>query len=552
MKKCLLVFCSLLAVWSLPAAARDEAPDYSAHILTPPAPATPRINSARIFGVRPGAPLLYTIAASGQRPMTFAAEGLPRGVRLDTETGRLTGSVRKAGSYRIVLKAVNAHGSDERVLRLEVGDRIALTPPMGWNSWNCWGSSVSQEKVLSSARALVAQGLADYGWTYVNIDDGWQGVRGGRWHAIQPNAKFPDMKALADELHGMGLKLGIYSGPWVATYAGHIGTHSDDAAGTYPWIEQGWCSEEGRIDWDDPRRKELGGVWRHGAYTWAEADARQWAAWGVDYLKYDWKPNDVYYTREMHDALRASGRDIVYSLSNAAPFVDAPAFARLAQSWRTTGDIRDTWWSIRHIGFLPQERWAAFHGPGHWADADMLVVGMVGWGPELRPTRLTPDEQYTHITLWTLMASPMLIGCDLARMDDFTRNLLCNYEVNDVLQDPLGMRAVPFFRDERHAVYVKILEDGALAVGLFNLAEEPLVIELEPRALGLWSDDVTVRDLWRQRDVVIVPPGEVHKTEVAPHGVAFYRLSPGNTTERRPEASHYNDRPIPVPVTVRH
>ena len=516
-------------------------PDYSAYILTPPAPETPRINSAKVFGVRPGAEILYTIAATGVRPMVFSAEGLPIGVVLDSRTGRISGKIAAAGTYKVTLKAENAKGSNTRELRIVVGDKIALTPPMGWNSWNCWGSTVSQEKVLSSARALVEQGMADYGWTYINIDDGWQGKRGGELNSIQPNEKFSDMKALADQLHSMGLKLGIYSGPWVSTYAGHAGTHSDNPEGTYPWIEEGWCDENMRMTLpDDPRRFVRRRHWRHGEYSWAEADAKQWAEWGVDYLKYDWKPNDMYCTREMAEALKSCGRDIVYSISNSAPFSDAYTISNLAQCWRTTGDIRDTWQSIYSIGFEQQERWAAFHGPGHWGDADMLVVGMVGgWKTTPRFSQLTPDEQYTHITLWAMLASPMLIGCDLAKIDDFTRSLLCNFEVNDILQDPLGMRAMPFYRGEKHAVYVKILEDGDLAVALFNISEEPLTIEIEPRALGLWEKPAMVRDVWRQRVVTYVYPGDTFSTDVAPHGTALYRLSPGNSGEKSLAQTHY-------------
>ena len=524
-------------------------PDYSAYILTPPPPATPRINSAKVFGVRPGAEILYTIAATGERPMSFSATNLPEGVRLDSKTGRLSGVIKERGEYAVVLKATNAKGSNERNLKIVVGDDIALTPPMGWNSWNCWGPTVSQEKVLSSAQALVEQGLANYGWTYINIDDGWQGKRGGKYNAVQPNDKFSDMKALADKLHSMGLKLGIYSGPWVSTYAGHAGVHSDNAEGTYPWIEEGWCDENSRMTLpDDPKRFIRRRYWRHGEYSWATADAKQWAEWGVDYLKYDWKPNDKYFTREMKEALDGCGRDIVYSLSNTAPFADAYAFRELAQCWRTTGDIRDTWASISTIGFYQQDRWAAFHGPGHWGDADMLVVGMVGgWRSNPYYSRLTPDEQYTHITLWALLASPMLIGCDLAKLDDFTRSLLCNFEVNDILQDPLGMRAMPFYKDAQHAIYVKILENNDLAVGLFNLTEEPLVIEFEPRDFGLWENAITVRDVWRQQVVTHLYPGSAHETEVAPHGCVLYRLSPGNSDNRQLSQTHYFPRPHAAP-----
>lgn len=533
-------------------APQHNIPDYSAYILTPPAPVTPRINSAKVFGVRPGAPLLYKIATTGERPMTFEVDGLPEGVTLDGEKGLLTGAIEQAGSYLLTLRATNAHGCNERSLRIEVGDDIALTPPMGWNSWNCWGPTVSQEKVLSSARALIEQGMAEYGWTYINIDDGWQGKRGGEYNAVQPNGKFPDMKALSDELHAQGLKLGIYSGPWVSTYAGHAGTHSDNPEGTYDWIEQGWCNEDMRMTLpDDPKRFIRRRHWRHGEYSWEKVDARQWAEWGVDYLKYDWKPNDIYYTRRMHEALKECGRDIVYSISNSAPFADAYAFKELTQCWRTTGDIRDTWESISSIGFDQQERWAAFHGPGHWGDADMLVVGMVGgWKSAPHFSQLTPDEQYTHITLWAMLASPMLIGCDIALMDDFTRSLLCNFEVNDILQDPLGMRAMPFYRDDRHAVYVKILEDGDLAVAMFNTSEEPLTFEIEPRSLGLWEKAAMVRDVWRQRVVTLVYPGDTFSVDVAPHGAALYRLSPGNSEQKVMTPTHYFPRKVESPRAV--
>lgn len=543
-----LVLTAALAVILYGAWAAQPVPDYSAYILTPEAPAEPRINSAKVFGVRPGSPLLYRVAATGDRPMTFAAEGLPEGVTIDPQSGQMSGRIDSAGTYVVTLVASNDKGTCRRELRIEAGERIALTPPMGWNSWNCWGHSVSQEKVLSSARALVDKGLADYGWTYINVDDGWQGLRGGPENALQPNSKFPDMKAMADEIHAMGLKLGIYSAPWVSTYASHPGSYSDNPEGTYRWIEEGWRTDDYRAlfpEGFDPKT-----FWQHAAYSWVDADSRQWAEWGVDYLKYDWRPNDIYFTTEMRDALRRTGRDIVYSLSNAAPFADAPQWVELANCWRTTGDIEDTWQSVTDIGFRPQERWAAFNGPGHWSDADMLVVGMVGWGPELHYTRLTPDEQYAHVTLWALMASPMLIGCDIAAMDDFTLNLLCNFEVNDVLQDPLGMQAVPFHRDEQHEVYIKILEDGSLAVGLFNLSEERLKLGFEPRTLGLWGDNIVVRDLWRQQDVASVAAGGWFDTEVAPHGAAMYRLSPCNTRERQNYSPFYDMSAPYRPVKV--
>ena len=168
---------------------------------------------------------------------------------------------------------------------------------------------------------MVESGLADYGWSYINIDDGWQGVRGGEHKAIMPNSKFPDMKALGDYIHSLGLKFGIYSTPWVSTYASHIGSSCDNPEGTYWWVEQGLVDEYYKLD-----RKKLDKekIRYYGEYSFAKNDVRQWADWGVDYLKYDWNLNDVWWLKDMREAIDASGRDIVYSISNKARVTIGP------------------------------------------------------------------------------------------------------------------------------------------------------------------------------------------------------------------------------------
>ena len=359
---------------------------------------------------------------------------------------------------------------------------------MGWNSWNCWGSKVDAEKVLKSARGMVASGLINHGWTYMNIDDAWQGSRGGPFHAIQGNEKFPDMKGLCDTVHKMGLKIGIYSTPWVTSYANHIGGSAENPEGTWspPTIPK-----KGRVN-----KKIL--PWAIGKYHFATNDAKQWAAWGMDYLKYDWNPNELPETREMYDALRASGRDVVFSLSNNSPFTNAPALSKIANCWRTTGDIRDTWDSMSKKGF-GQDKWEPFATPGHWNDPDMLVVGRVGWGSP-HPTGLTPNEQYTRITLWCLLSSPLLLGCDLDKLDDFTLGLLTNDEVLAVNQDALGKQALCVAQNGDERVYAKDLADGSKVVGLFNVGTEPAQVIVK------WSDlklagELAVRDLWRQKDL---------------------------------------------------
>ncbi|GHT81450.1 hypothetical protein FACS189467_5530 [Bacteroidia bacterium] len=173
--------------------------DLTQYILTPPAPKTPRINGAKVFGARPGSIFTYTIPATGTRPMTFSAEGLPKGLRLDASTGKISGKVKKMGKYPVKLKASNEFGSTERNFRIMIGDRIALTPPMGWSSGNCRGNDVDQEKVLDVAQAMIDKDLINHGWTYVNIGDSWQSERGEKYNAIQSNDKFPDMKELADQ-----------------------------------------------------------------------------------------------------------------------------------------------------------------------------------------------------------------------------------------------------------------------------------------------------------------------------------------------------------------
>ena len=261
----------LAGVVFLPATvSASEKNDTSQYILTPKASPSPRINGAKVYGARPGADFLYRIPCTGERPILFRAEGLPKGLKLDENTGIITGSVKKAGEYKVTLKAANSIGTTERDFKIVIGDKIALTPPMGWNSWNCWGNSVSQEKVMSSAQAMLDKGLVDYGWSFINIDDGWQGLRGGKANAIQPNSKFPDMKALGDFLHSNGLKLGIYSGPWVATYAGHCGESADTPDGKYDFIEKGICDEFHKLDRSKMKRDSL---WYFTKYKFVDVDA---------------------------------------------------------------------------------------------------------------------------------------------------------------------------------------------------------------------------------------------------------------------------------------
>jgi alpha-galactosidase len=471
-------------------------------ILTPKPSPLPKINGPKVFGVRPGNPFLFTIAATGDRPMEFSVDGLPEGLNLDKSTGQITGKVKGKGTHVVMLRAKNAVGSSVRQLKIVVGDQIALTPALGWNSWNCFANAVDDSKVRSAADAMVKSGLINYGWTYINIDDCWeikpvtddpmlQGeIRNGKGR-INTNKKFPDMRALSDFIHSKGLKMGIYSSPGPLTCAGFTAS-----------------------------------------YEFEEQDALQYAEWGIDYLKYDWcsygriaKDNSLPELKKPYLVMRAAlnnvNRDILFSLCQYG-MGDVWKWGGEVggNSWRTTGDITDSWESMTGIGFS-QTGHEAYAKPGNWNDPDMLVVGKVGWGPQLHPTRLTPNEQYTHISLWCLLSSPLLIGCDMTQMDDFTLNLLTNDEVLEVSQDPLGKQASRVFKDGDLEVWAKEMEDGSKAVGLFNRGPWKSEITVRWNDLGINGKQL-VRDLWRQKDLGSF--SDEFKALVPRHGVVLLKI----------------------------
>jgi alpha-galactosidase len=479
-------------------------------ILTPPVPDTPRINGAEIFGVRPGSPFLYTIPVSGKRPMQYAAVGLPQGLRLDTSSGEISGVLGKAGSYDVTLQAKNELGAAERKFRIVVGDQIALTPPMGWSSWNCWFDNIDQDKITRAAHAMVDSGLSQHGFVYVNIDDTWQGARGGKENAIQPDPKrFPNIKATVDEIHGLGLKAGIYSSPWVTTYGGRIGGSSENPEGK----------------WDDSMRngpkneKQL--PFAIGKYHFFTQDAKQWGEWGFDYLKFDWCPNEPPETKEMSDALRASGRDIVFSLSNNSNNTllhDLPQIAPVANLWRISGDINDSWGSLSNNA-MRKDAWASFSQPGNYNDPDMMVLGFT-FG---HPTHLSHNEQYTHMSLWCLLSAPLLLGCDLEKLDAFTKGLLTNDEVIGIDQDTLCKQATIVSKQGEALVYAKPLGDGSWAVGLFNLGPVGTSVTVQWADLKLTGKQ-SVRDLWRQKDLGAFEDG--FSSPVGRHGVVLLKVRP--------------------------
>ena len=474
------------------------------YALTPQAPATPRFNGAPVWGVRPGSPVIYRFPVSGERPMKFTCVDLPAGLQLTEDEGVLSGKIEQSGDLSFTVVAENAKGRASQRFTLKVGDdKIGQTPPMGWNSWNCWGLTVTQEKVMASTQALIDKGLADYGYSYINIDDGWEAGGRNPDGTLDANEKFPSMKGLADWLHERGLKFGIYSAPGATTCGGYLGS----------------------LDYE-------------------KEDAEVWNRWGVDYLKYDWCSYEQVRVREndwgyascvrpyllMQKYLRQQPRDIFYSLGPlGGTQVYLWGLYCDGNSWRTAQDINDTWKSISDVGFRQQAGKSQYSSIGHWNDPDMLVVGKVGYGlgedtQGLRETRLTPDEQYTHITLWSLVSSNMLIGCDIAQMDDFTLNLLCNNEVNAINQDLLGKQADRVAKEGDIEVWSRPLADGAIAVGLFNVGETDRQVDMEA-LIPSTEPARTIRDVWRQKDL---KPSEL-KCTIPLHGCRLLKVFPAGS-----------------------
>jgi alpha-galactosidase len=363
---------------------------------------------------------------------------------------------------------------------------IASTPPMGWNSWNHFAERVDDKAVRAQADAMVATGMRDAGYTYINIDDTWEGERDSAGY-IHANSKFPDMKALADYVHSKGLKIGIYSSPGTKTCAGFEGSLGHE-----------------------------------------RQDAETYAKWGIDYLKYDLcslgnemkkapTPEVAHrimidaYTK-MRDALRATGRPIVFSLCQYG--VDAvwkwgPDVG--GNLWRTTGDISDNYARMATIGFS-QAGLARFAGPGHWNDPDMLEVGNGG---------MSAEEYRTHLSLWAILAAPLLAGNDLSTMTPETIALLTNREVIAVDQDKLGQQGDRASAQGPIEIWVRPLADGSKAVGVFNRLESPLPANVDFQALG-FHGAVKARDIWQAKELSSI--GSTYTVTVPPHGVVFLRV----------------------------
>ena len=541
------IFCSALFLFGCSSSPLAyDATINGKEILTPASKDVPQINGASVFGVRPGKPVFYKVAVSGIKPITYAAEGLPKEVQIDATTGWITGRApEKISDYEITLHAENSKGKTSKKLILRVGEKICLSPPMGWNSWYVQSEGVSEQAIRDMAAAMKEKGLDQYGWTYVNIDDCWMGERDPETKAIQANGKFGDMKAMVDFVNSKGFKLGIYSTTWMSTFAGYIGGTAPNEEGDY---SEFYLSEKERLNpyqvFGRHPSSTQRGIAQVGPFWFVDRDAKQFAEWGIDYVKYDWvevpleKGENGNYKRDrsviikktdsitnrFYNDFRSLDRDIVISLSPMHNPEEDQLVTKYCNLWRLTKDIKAKWEDLTRVfgdelvARYPQTR------PGLYGDLDMLQIGPLGIPnraeKEFKPSPLTASEQYFQVTLWSILSQPLLLSCNIPTMDDFDLNLVKNSEVLAINQDPLvsqGYRVENM--EDSYEIWAKDLADGSKAVAFFNLSDEEQNISISAEKLGKKGK---VRDLWRQKEIGKLKNNFTVK--VSPHGTAFFKV----------------------------
>ncbi len=403
-------------------------------------------------------------------------------------SGIITGTAPARGEYPVELTARNAAGGSTRAFRIVSGDRLALTPPMGWNHWYAHYDRITDKLVREAADVMISSGMADAGYQYVNIDDCWMNapknadslrvgpLRDAKGDLI-PNRHFPDMRQLTDYIHSRGLKTGIYTSPGPLTCGGFAGTYGHEAQ-----------------------------------------DAKKFAEWGFDFLKYDWCSYGDIAGRDtsleafrkpyrlMGGILNGLDRDMVlnlcqYGMKNVWEWGASVG----GHSWRTAGDLGFELDRIFDVA-LANASHAEWNGPGSWNDPDYIQIGWIGSAKDYgkpEPCKLTPDEQYAFMSLWCLMAAPLFYSGDMKSLDAFTVGVLCNPEVIDVDQDPLGRCGRVVHLNTETFLMVKEMEDGSRAVGLFNRGAAPVSVTAKWTDLGGpgLSGRRMVRDLWRRKEL---------------------------------------------------
>ena len=482
-------------------------PDDGREFYTPAPHPYPRINGPQIYGSRPGHPFLYRIPCQGVRPISFSAKGLPKELTLDPQTGIISGHTPPKGEYLVTLQAINSNGKTKRAFKIVSGDQLALTPPMGWNHWYAHYDRITDEMVRQAADALIGSGMADVGYQYINIDDCWMNApknndpkRVGPLRDtngnLLPNKYFPDMNSLTGFIHGKGLKAGIYTSPGTLTCGG------------------------------------FAGAWQH-----EEQDAKQFADWGFDFLKYDWcsydqiagkdKSLDALQKpyRQMGNILHSLDRDIVFNLCQYGMGEVWKWGGEVGgHCWRTSGDLGFELDKIFDVALKNSEH-RLNSKPGEWNDPDYIQIGWIGNASKMGVPQLTsmPDAmQYAYMSLWSLMAAPLIYSGDMSKLDKFTLNVLCNPEVIEVDQDPLGESAAVIKREDGNFLMYKSLADGSISVGLFNRGKQETELSATWKELQISGVQV-VRDLWHEKEMGLY--ADSLTVTVPPQGVVMVKIT---------------------------
>lgn len=530
-KRILMVSVAAVSIATTGTATPYDATIGEKEILTPAPKAAPRINGPKIYGARPEKIFLYRIPCQGERPIRFEVTGLPDGLRLDQDKGIISGKTpAKPGDYPVIFEAKNAKGEDSRTFKIVVGDKLALTPPTGWNSWGGHLSNVSDKIMRDATDMIVSSGLADVGYQYVNIDDCWMRMAPEEYAAYSnmvhgtskdrlaglpfdqviaeprdakgyahSNSRFPDMKGLADYVHSYGLKAGLYSSPGIRT-----------------------CQHF------------------NGSLGYEQQDAEQYARWGFDFLKYDlcsgmaieherMKANPNYQRKELFTPmigyLKAQDRDIFFNLcqyGQGEPWKWAPEIG--CQSWRIGNDLNHELANYFKIALRMATELREYSGPGHWNDPDYLYINRIGDAKHqiAKPAEvpLNTNQRYQYATLWAMVCAPMFLSSEVYSMDDFTVRLMGNADVMNINQDELGQVAEVVRNKGNEVVLAKKLVDGSRAVAVFNRNDkDSAVIDIDWETFGECCTR-TVYDVWRQKEVGTFDGGL--SVKLSPNGVGLF------------------------------
>ena len=452
----------------------------SALKIAPAAPfsGSPKINLASVFGASPRKPFLLRIPVTGERPISYSAVGLPEGLTLQDNI--ITGAVAEEGDYQITLFAENALGKAEKNVLLEIRPgNVLVTPLLGFTSWNAFGAAVTQADMEAMAQKLVDLGLTEYGYRYVNLDSGWQSHYGGEFDAVLPNDKFPNMKAMTDRIHALGLKCGLYSTPMLTAWG----------------CPSGFASVPGctRGEPDYRFNPKNGGI---GTERKERNNARQWEAWGFDYLKYDWWPTDPVNADLMRRELMELGRDFGFCVSTSAIREYGSYWSRYCNSFRCNPDTHREWPNLLRI-YRTYFRFLEYVNKGHYFDLDMLDLGTCHCH-SIHGT-FTEDEQILAFSIRAFLNSPIQISSTFEDLTELELAIYCNEEILAVNQDTAFCTARPIYQLDKSDCKLDILEkelaDGSFAYAFFNIGETEL------KVFSQFSATATLRDLWAKEDL---------------------------------------------------